>query len=75
MQQAFCPLSVVRLHLGPPFFLKRFCSAHLELRGAPPGKEYVYGKSKNKYLPEFICNNRTGKLFKNNNNNKETRSG
>lgn len=72
MQQAFCPLSVVWLPLGPPLFLKRFSSAHLELRGALQGKEYVYGKCKNKYLPEFIFSNRAGKLFKTNNNNKES---
>jgi len=72
MHQAFWPLSVVWLRLGPPLFLKHFGAAHLELCGAPLGKEYVYSKCKNKYLPEFICNNRTGKLFKNNNNNKET---
>lgn len=38
----------------------------------PPGNEYIYSKCRNKYLPEFICKNRKGKLFKNNNNNKET---
>lgn len=73
MQRAFWPLSVVWLHLGPPLFLKHFSAAHLELCSAPLGKEYIYGKCKSKYLSEFICNNRTGKLFKNNNNNnKET---
>lgn len=64
MQQAFCPLSVVWLPLGPPLFLKRFTSAHLELCGALQGKEYVYSKCKNKYLPEFICSSRAGRLFK-----------
>lgn len=71
---SLCPLSIVWLHLGSSWFLQRFGSAHLELCSAPPAKEYIYSQCKDKYLPEFISNSTTGKLFKNNNNNnnKET---
>lgn len=74
MPQAFCPLSIAWLHLKPSLFLQRFSSAHLQLCRAPPGKEYIYSKCKDKYLPEFICNSTTGKLFKNNNNNNNKES-
>lgn len=70
--RSLCPLPFAWLHLGPSLFLQRFSSAHLELCSTSPGKEYIYSKCKDKYLLELICNSTTGKLFKNNNNNKKT---
>lgn len=69
LRGAFCPLLPCVAALGTLFVLAKvqFCTS-----GAvqcPTRKGIVYSKCKDKYLPEFICNNTTGKLFKNDNNN------